>query len=56
MANPNQTIHCSVCSCRYHTNQGDLCDRSSINVCANQNCHSGKSDESMCSSYECTGK
>ena len=48
----NQTIHCSVSSCRHHNTQNG-CDLSAINVCANCNCHSGKSDESMCGSYEC---
>lgn len=48
----NQTIHCSVSSCRHHNTQNG-CDLNAINVCANCNCHSGKSDESMCGSYEC---
>lgn len=51
----NQTIHCSVSSCRHHNTQNG-CDLSAINVCANCNCHSGKSDESMCGSYECSCK
>ena len=48
----NQTINCSVSSCRHHNAQ-NRCELRSINVCANCNCHSGKSDESMCGSYEC---
>ena len=48
----NQTIHCSVSSCRHHNAQNG-CELNAINVCANCNCHSGKSDESMCGSYEC---
>ena len=51
----NQTIHCSVSSCRHH-NEKNMCALSSINVCPNANCHSGKSDESMCSSYECCNR
>ena len=47
----NQTINCSVSSCR-HYNAQNRCELRSI-VCANCNCHSGKSDESMCGSYEC---
>ena len=42
----NQTINCSVSSCRHHNAQ-NRCELRSINVCANCNCHSGKSDESM---------
>lgn len=48
----NQTINCSVSSCRHHNAQ-NRCELRSSNVCANCNCHSGKSDESMCGSYEC---
>ena len=36
-----------------HHNAQNRCELRSINVCANCNCHSGKSDESMCGSYEC---
>ena len=48
----NQTIHCSVASCRHH-DQKDYCKLQSIRVCPNCDCHSGKCDESMCGSYEC---
>ena len=37
----NQTINCSVSSCRHHNAQ-NRCELRSINVCANCNCHSGK--------------
>ena len=47
----NQTIHCSVASCRHH-DQKDYCKLQSIRVCPNCDCHSGKCDESMCGSYE----
>lgn len=48
----NQTIHCSVASCRHH-NAKNMCELNSINVCAKCGCHSGKDDESVCGSYEC---
>ena len=47
----NQTIHCSVESCRHHGAQ-NKCELESIRVTPNCNCHSGKCDESMCGSYE----
>jgi len=47
----NQTIHCSVASCRHHDTQ-NMCRLDSIRVTPNCNCHSGKCDESMCGSYE----
>ena len=47
----NQTIHCSVESCRHHSAQ-NKCELESIRVTPNCNCHSGKCDESMCGSYE----
>lgn len=37
----NQTINCSVSSCRHHNAQ-NRCELRSINVCANCNCHSGQ--------------
>ena len=48
----NQTIHCSVGSCRHHS-EGNTCRLSAIDVRPNCDCHSGKCDESMCGSYEC---
>lgn len=51
----NQTIHCSVCTCRHHSDK-DMCRLDSINVCPKCDCHSGKKDESMCGSYECDCK
>ena len=47
----NQTIHCSVATCRHH-NAKNVCELESIDVRPNCNCHSGKCDESMCGSYE----
>ena len=49
----NQTIHCSVSSCRHHGGQNN-CQLDAIDVRPNCNCHSGKCDESMCGSYECS--
>ena len=51
----NQTIHCSVATCRHH-NAKNVCELESIDVRPNCNCHSGKCDESMCGSYEVMGK
>ena len=47
----NQTIHCSVSSCRHHSGT-NACQLEAIDVRPNCNCHSGKCDESMCGSYE----
>ena len=46
----NQTIHCSVATCRHH-NAKNVCELEAIDVRPNCNCHSGKCDESMCGSY-----
>ena len=51
----NQTIRCSVSSCRHHSDR-NVCELESISVCPNCDCHSGKCDESMCGSYECRKK
>lgn len=51
----NQTIHCSVSSCRHHSDK-NVCRLDTIDVCPNCGCHSGKCDESMCGSYECSQK
>lgn len=55
MAN-NQTIHCSVVSCRYNKADQKMCDLESIDVRPNSACHSGACDESMCGSYQCAKK
>ena len=49
--NMNQTIHCSVATCRHHSAK-NVCELESIDVRPNCNCHSGKCDESMCGSYD----
>ena len=51
----NQTIRCSVDTCRHHSDK-NVCQLDSISVCPNCDCHSGKCDESMCGSYECRRK
>ncbi len=48
--NKNQCIHCSVESCRHHSQQ-NLCELESIHVEPKQGCHAGKCDESLCASY-----
>ena len=47
----NQTIHCSVDSCRHHSDR-NTCRLDAIDVRPNCGCHSGKCDESMCGSYD----
>ncbi len=49
-ANKNQVIHCDVTSCQHHSNEGK-CNLDSIKVAPRCDCHSGKCDESQCSSY-----
>lgn len=50
----NQTIHCSVHSCRFH--KENMCELESIEVRPKCDCHSGTADESMCGSYQCCCK
>ncbi len=45
-----QCIHCSVESCRHHSQSG-LCELESIQVKPRCNCNSGSCDESLCASY-----
>ena len=49
--NMNQTIRCSVETCRHHSAR-NLCELESIDVRPNCACHTGKCDESMCGSYD----
>lgn len=49
-SNKNQCIHCDVESCKHHAQDG-LCQLESIQVAPRCDCHSGKCDESECSSY-----
>ncbi|MBE5795487.1 MAG: DUF1540 domain-containing protein [Clostridiales bacterium] len=48
--NKNQCIHCSVESCRHHSQNG-LCELESIQVKPRSQCESGNCDESLCASY-----
>lgn len=48
--NKNQCIHCSVESCRHHSQNG-LCQLDSIQVKPSSHCTSGGCDESQCGSY-----
>lgn len=50
----NQTIRCSVHSCRFH--KENMCELESIEVRPKCDCHSGTADESMCGSYQCCCK
>lgn len=49
----NQTIHCTVKSCKYNENSNNLCSLQQITVAPTPNCKTKNSDESMCDSYEC---
>jgi len=49
--NMNQTIRCSVETCRHHSAR-NICELESIDVRPNCACHTGKCDESMCGSYD----
>ena len=48
----NQKIHCSVESCKYKSETGNLCTLQAIHVTPVTNKDTKKPDESMCSSYE----
>ena len=50
----NQTIHCDVTSCKHHS-ASNMCELESIKVAPRTSCHSGKCDESECSSYTSRG-
>lgn len=52
----NQTIRCSVSSCRYNKADQKMCELESIEVRPNCECHSGACDESMCGSYQSNHK
>ena len=47
-----QIINCKVKSCIYNNSEKGLCNLKSIIVTPKTNVNSGKTDESMCSSYE----
>lgn len=47
----NQTINCTVTSCKYNKNGENLCSLEQIVVTPIKNCDTKQPDESMCSSY-----
>lgn len=49
----NQKINCTVKSCKYNNCNYNLCGLQQIQVQACKKCSTGRSDESMCGSYEC---
>lgn len=48
----NQTINCTVTSCKYNNNQRQSCKLENIIVTPVQGCQTTQPDESMCSSYK----
>ena len=46
-----QKINCTVVSCEYNNTQDNECTLKQIIVTPCSDCHTGKPDESMCSSY-----
>ena len=52
----NQTINCTVTSCKFNNGQRQLCQLENIIVTPVQGCNTTEPDESMCSSYKCNDK
>ena len=50
----NQTINCTVTSCKFNNNHRQLCELEHIIVTPTQGCKTTQADESMCSSYKNT--
>ena len=50
--NNKQKINCTVKSCKYNNHDNELCELNSIIVTPKTNVHTGRPDESKCSSYE----
>ncbi|MGN1300570.1 MAG: DUF1540 domain-containing protein [Clostridia bacterium] len=48
----NQTINCTVTSCKFNNNQRQLCELEHIIVTPVQGRQTMQPDESMCSSYK----
>lgn len=48
----NQTINCTVGSCKYNDLQRQQCSLRQIIVTPVQGCNTKQADESMCSSYK----
>lgn len=49
----SQKINCTVSSCKYNNHPNKTCTLQSIVVTPTENIATKKSDESMCSSYDC---
>ena len=52
----NQKINCTVGSCKFNNIDKEECILKQITVTPINNCYIKKTDESMCSSYECGNK
>lgn len=50
--NENQTINCTVSSCKYNNCQRQKCELEGIIVTPREGCQTKQPDESMCSSYK----
>ena len=50
--NDNQTINCTVTSCKFNNSQRQLCELEHIIVTPVQGYQTEQPDESMCSSYK----
>ena len=50
--NENQTINCTVSSCKYNNCQRQKCELEGIIVTPVEGCQTKQPDESMCSSYK----
>ena len=49
----NQTINCSIGTCKYNNQQTNMCSLKSIQVSKMKNTKPLIADESMCASYKC---
>jgi len=54
--NQNQTINCTVSSCKFNNGQKQQCELENIIVTPVEGCQTKQPDESMCSSYKNTKK
>lgn len=54
--NQNQTINCTVSSCKFNNEQRQQCELENIIVTPVEGCQTKQPDESMCSSYKNTKK
>lgn len=49
----DQIINCTVTTCKYNSNQKQLCNLDTIVVSPCKDCQPKTSEESQCASYEC---